>query len=346
MTPRTASRPHAHSSAPKGLSVLLSGLVPELGLAGEASFVAAEGGRSAPPIGDGEHGRLVPVTRPDGRVEGHLRCRSNDPAVLRRLHLLADFAGAAFGEAARARALADREGNIRRVAEQLQDSLLPPLPILASTSMAVRYRAAAREARVGGDFYDVFPLPNGLALIVVGDVMGKGVQAASRTSRITQTIRALTMQGLELQCLLARVDEQVSFQDPEILATLWCGIYDPDTGELTFASRGHPPALLVRADGNALRLEAEGLPLGMSDLAESPPEVRTRRLEPRDLLVVYTDGVIEASGDVIAGTQALIDICERHRQEPLSGVVDRALDELLADAGYADDAVMLLLRRR
>jgi phosphoserine phosphatase RsbU/P len=132
-------------------------------------------------------------------------------------------------------------------------------------------------------------------LVTVGDVVGKGVEAAVRTSRITQTLRALALRELPLDQLLALADEQVVWQDPEIMATLWCGMYEPDTGELAFASLGHPPALLLRSSGDPIRLELEGLPLGMRDLSPDPPEVCTRRLDARDLLVLYTDGVVEAS---------------------------------------------------
>jgi len=292
---------------------------------------------------------VIPLPSQDRRPAGVLRLKEAVPG--RELDLVLAHAATAFAHLQRRERMARRADAVRRVAERLQDALLPDLPELPNTLMDVRYRSAGREARVGGDFYDVFGLPDGRALLVVGDVMGKGIEAASRTSRITQTLRALALQGLDLQVLLERCHEQVTYQDPEIMATVWCGVYDPASGELEFASLGHPPALLLRggddpARHDAIRLELEGLPLGMRDLTDTPPETRSRRLGPRDLLVLYTDGVVEASGDFLAGVEALRAAVEARADEPLAEIVSDVLDEMLADADHRDDAVLFLLRRR
>jgi serine phosphatase RsbU (regulator of sigma subunit) len=321
----------------------LERLAVELGLAEAAAFVRASE--------LGGHPRLaaelvIAMHRTDGTPIGALLLHPIDEQAARHAQLLARHAAVALSSIARVRTIERRERATRRVAERLQDSLLPPIPELPFTSTKVSYRAAAREAKVGGDFYDVFPLPDGHVLVTVGDVVGKGIEAAVRTSRITQTLRALALQALPLDILLAQADEQVVWQDPDIMATLWCGLYEPRTGELSFASLGHPPALLLRSTGEPIRLELEGLPLGMRDLSPDPPEVRNRRLESRDLLVLYTDGVVEASGDYLAGQDALQQAIGAHRDDPLDIMLHAALDELLADANHSDDVVMLLLRRR
>lgn len=339
---------HQPALSAEQVTDLLVALVGDLGLAESPQFQAGQGGTKPPIEG------LVPApvyrgTTPSGRTRlaGVLWYRPKSGEVSHHVESLAAHASLALAAVADRDEVARREDSVRRIAEKLQDSLLPPLPLLDQTLLAVEYRAAGRDTRVGGDFYDVFPMPDGRVLIVVGDVMGKGVEAASRTSRITQTLRALAMQGLDLDELLARVDEQVSFQDPDIMATLWCGLYVPATGELDFASLGHPPALLVReGKEDPIHLALRGLPLGLRDLSEEPPEVRDRRLAPRDLLVLYTDGVIESSGDVIAGLEALHDAIRARRNEPLDRLVGECLDVLLAQGGHTDDAVMLLLRRR
>lgn len=336
-------QPHLSATA---VTSLLVELVRELGLAKEAHYLPADVDLAPPRSGLAsvavEHG----VSGSPHTLDGVLWYRPAVDDVARHVESLAAHAGLALSAATRRDEMARREENVRRIAEKLQDALLPPLPELHGTLLAVQYRAAGHDARVGGDFYDVFPLPDGRVLIVVGDVMGKGVEAASRTSRITQTLRALALQGLELDDLLARVDEQVSFQDPEIMATVWCGLYVPATGELDFASLGHPPALLVREGQDPVHLTLEGLPLGLRDLTDESPECRDRRLASRDLLVLYTDGVIETSGDVIAGLEALHEAIRTRRDEPLDRLVHEVLDELLAQGGHSDDAVMLLLRRR
>lgn len=336
-----------HLSATQITTSLIT-LVSDLGLAEDVRYLPADVG--APPREAELLAAPVHYTSPtSGRsvLDGMLWYRPLHDDAPRHVESLAAHAALALAAVIRRDEMARREDSVRRIAEKLQDSLLPALPPVSSTLLAVEYRAAGQQNRVGGDFYDVFPMPDGRVLVVVGDVMGKGVQAASRTSRITHTLRALALQGLELDELLARVDEQVSFQDPEIMATVWCGLYVPATGELDFASLGHPPALLLReAREEPIPLTLEGLPLGLRDLTEDPPECRNRLLASRDLLVLYTDGVIEASGDVIAGLDALHTAIRSRRDEPLDQLVRDALDELLAQGGHSDDAVMLLLRRR
>ena len=273
----------------------------------------------------------------------------DDPDADETLAVLAAHAAAAVITVRRLAEVARREQAVRQVAGLVTEELFPPLPALPGTSLEVEARTSWADLGlgVGGDFYDVFELPDATALVVVGDVVGKGVRAAGHVSRITQTLRALALQGLPLDEVLVRTDAQVRFQDPEIMATLWCGLYEPESGELRFASLGHPPALLLRGrDDSGVRLELTGLPLGMGDLATGPPEVRRRLLEPRDLLVLYTDGVVEAHRDFLAGQEALLEAVRRRIDEPLAHLISGALDELLEGAAHTDDAVMLLLRRR
>lgn len=325
----------------------LEGLVHELGLADDAVYVpatvAAEGMDER---SDDPQLLLAEVCGHAGALEGWLSCRPRDAVARRQAIALAAHAGIALARVSRVRETERRGAAVRRIAETLQDMLLPVPPVLANTAVAVQYRPAGREAKIGGDFYDVFPLPGGKVLIVVGDVVGKGIEAAVHTSLITQTLRALALQEMGLSRMLDRADEQVRWQDDELIATLWCGLYDPDSGEISFASLGHPPALLLRANGEATRLELEGLPLGLRELTVHPPEIRSRALEARDLLVLYTDGVVETSRDYLAGQEALLRAVSARREEPLQEILQGTMDELLFGAGHFDDAVMLLLRRR
>jgi serine phosphatase RsbU (regulator of sigma subunit) len=314
----------------------------DLGLATRATFLRALKSRTAP-VGDELD---IEVNTPDGAVQGVLRVDPKDAARTSRIRVLARHGGIALAAVIELRTMERKERTARRLAERLQDALLPALPEVPRTSVAVSYQAAAREAKVGGDFYDVFPLPDGRVLITVGDVVGKGVEAAVRTSRITQTLRALALEGLPLDALLARADTHVTWQDPDIIATLWCGVYEPASGELTFASLGHPPALLLRSTGDPIRLELSGLPLGLRELLPEDPEVRTRQLDTNDLLVLYTDGVVEAKGDYLEGQETLLQVMESHRDDPMQIILHDALGALLRGANRADDAVMLLLRRR
>jgi serine phosphatase RsbU (regulator of sigma subunit) len=316
-------------------------LAVQLGLAHEARFAPGTEG-SAP---QSAQDAAVEIRGLGGALAGVLWCTPASDEARQHLGLLARHAGLALDLLARAQLAEQREASARRIAERLQDALLPRVPDIPHTTIAVGYRAAAKEAKVGGDFYDVFPLPCGRILLSIGDVMGKGVAAAAHTSRITQTMRALALAELELDELLERLDEQVTWQEGDVMATVWCGLYEPTSGELAFASLGHPPALLLRAVGDPIRLELEGLPLGMRDLAERPPEIRTRRLDSRDLLVLYTDGVVEASRDYVAGLNALLGAVKARREEPVGELLDAALTDMLGEAAPTDDAAMLLLRR-
>lgn len=341
---------HEPQFSAEDIRQLLIQLVNELDLADSVTFVPDTSVAAGQEPDD--HGlvgievtRSLPTSKEGGGLEGVLWCRPRSPDARAGVEVLAAHAGAALAMVARREDVERREHGMRRVAERLQDAMLPELPDVAHTRLTVEYRAAGRETRVGGDFYDVFPLPWGSVLVVVGDVQGKGIEAASRTLLVTQTFRALALQGASLEELLERADDQVRYQDPEFMATVWCGLYQPATGEMRFASLGHPPALLLRAQTEPTRLELEGLPLGLRDLADEPPETRSRRLAPRDLLVLYTDGVVEASGDLVSGQEHLMEVIGRHREEPLQSLVASTLDELLAEGGHTDDAAMLLLRR-
>lgn len=333
---------HDPKLSPGGIVGALERKVVELGLAERATFLT----EIIDSPGESSGRTVVPVHGTDGTARGALSCDDVPGDGVWPLRLLASHAGAALDARVRVREARRREDALRVISEELQDALLPALPALERTTMDVAYRPASADARVGGDFYDALPLPDGRVLIVVGDVVGKGVQAASHTSRITYTLRSLALQGLELDELLKRCDEHVVHQDPGLMATVWCGLYEPASGELAFASLGHPPALLMRAEGDPISLALEGLPLGLRDLAEGPPEIRTRLLQPRDLLVLYTDGVVEASRDYLAGQKALLAAVEARRDEPLSELLTGVLDEMLTGAGHLDDAVMMLLRRR
>jgi phosphoserine phosphatase RsbU/P len=333
---------HSPGLTAEQVAELLVRLVTELGVGEEGAFLPAD----AAPEEPGEGYVVVPIHPPAGAEEraplvtmGALRCRLAHAEALPVVELLAAHAGAALASIA-------HQAEVRRVAERLQDVLLPPVPEIPGTLIEVRYRAASKEARVGGDFYDVFPLPDDRVLLTVGDVMGKGIEAAGRTSLITHTTRALALQGLPLDLLLERLDVQVCYQDPHIMATVWCGLYEPKTGELSFASLGHPPALLLRSESDPIHLTMEGLPLGMRDLFDEPPETRDRQLRSRDLLVLYTDGLVETSGDYLSGQEALLEAVVARHGEPLDTLVDEVMDELLSDAGHTDDAVVLALRRR
>ena len=184
------------------------------------------------------------------------------------------------------------------LARTLQESLLPPtLPEIPGLDVAARYRPAGYGVEVVGDFYDVFQSGREAWNIVVGDVTGKGINAAKVTALAHYTLRAAAMRSDSPSVALATLNralrEQVSIDDMRFLTALHLTFTPgPDSVRLAMCSAGHEPPLLKRADGHTAFIELRGTLLG----AMADPDLDDVRLDlqPGDQLVLYTDGVIDA----------------------------------------------------
>ncbi|WP_285496775.1 SpoIIE family protein phosphatase [Actinomadura sp. NBRC 104425] len=234
-------------------------------------------------------------------------------------------------------------------ARELQRDLLPrELPELPCLSAAAHYRPAGYGAEIGGDWYDVIPLSSERVALVIGDVMGHGISEAATMGRLRTAVRTLSDLDLPPDEILDRLNAIVGDLGEDYFATCLYGVYDPVTGVLSFASAGHPPPVLVRRDGTAAFLTAVGNPpLG----AAAPPfDTMTARLRDGDLLVLYTDGLVEAiDRDIESGMARLADtLTGALRAEPdmpLRTVRDNVTRALLpAHEPIADDAALLVLR--
>jgi phosphoserine phosphatase RsbU/P len=202
-------------------------------------------------------------------------------------------------ELLRARQESDRERQrLQGLVTTLQRSLLPPaLPAVAGLEAAAHYRIASAD-EVGGDFYDLFPLPGRWGLFL-GDVCGKGAPAAALTSLIRYTLRAAAVYepdpGAVLNTLNTALHQEYE-QDGRSFCTAIFGLLTPedDGFTLTFASGGHPDPLLMGADGTAAYQAAapRGMLLGVLD--DATYTAATIRLRPGDTLLLYTDGLTEA----------------------------------------------------
>jgi serine phosphatase RsbU (regulator of sigma subunit) len=186
-------------------------------------------------------------------------------------------------------------GKEHHVASILQSSILPErLPAISGIEAASFYLPAGVVAEIGGDYYDLFTTRDGIAVLAIGDVCGKGVQAATKTSMIKYSLRGMVAAGAtpgealtELNRLLA------SSGDPGDIVTAWIGFIDPGRHSLTYADGGHPPALLRRPEtGIFERLGPTGPLLGAIEGATYDEQIV--ELAIGDLLVTYTDGVTEA----------------------------------------------------
>jgi signal transduction histidine kinase/serine phosphatase RsbU (regulator of sigma subunit) len=244
-------------------------------------------------------------------------------------------------EADRLRGLYDRE---HRVAEALQRSLLPErLPAVPFLDLTGSYVPAEQAIRVGGDWYDALALVDGGVLLVIGDVAGHGLPAASVMGELRSAARAYALDGHSPAQLLRRMDSLMRTTERTFMATCLCMRIDPAMGTLTYASAGHPPAVLRRPDGIVVQLtEALAAPLGFLSARRGPEAVVP--LEPGAVLVMYTDGLVERRGQSIDdGIDRLTTALAQGDGEVDAGA-DRLLAALGAGDGLDDDVAMLVAR--
>ncbi len=204
---------------------------------------------------------------------------------------------------------------------------------------------------VGGDFYDVLPLPDGRLVLALGDVAGKGSPAALLMALLLAMLRTLVDEGLEAARLIERLNVQVAQHSPASrFITFFYGLYDPRTGILQFVNAGHLPPLLLRADGRFDRVGSTGggLALGMFDHATY--ETSEVTVEPGDVLVLYTDGITEADnpeGQAFedAGLEAVIARTSAGDPSQIGAAILAAVETYADDARLADDLTALVLKR-
>jgi serine phosphatase RsbU (regulator of sigma subunit) len=174
----------------------------------------------------------------------------------------------------------------RHIAETLQQALI------AGIELAALYQAAA-GSEVGGDFYSAWPIDGGRLALLVGDVSGKGVEAAGMTAMVRYMAEALSQHGGEPAPIVTELNALLNARLPEgSLVTLVLAVLDSEAGTLQWCSAGHPPPILIDAAGNQTVLEDPGPPCGAFEGATFVGHQEDFR--ERDVLVLYTDGIIEA----------------------------------------------------
>jgi phosphoserine phosphatase RsbU/P len=240
------------------------------------------------------------------------------------------------------------------MAEALQASLLPPhSPTVPGLDVAVRYHAASGEGQVGGDFFDVFPLPDGEWAVLIGDVAGRGPRAAALTALARYTLRAAaigaTTPSSVLQVLndVVRRELDASYQGDERFLTVAYLVIKPGTGgyEVKIACGGHPYPLARRADGTVEEVPCEGDLIGAFEVHEATD--RVVELSVDDALVLVTDGVLEARhGGVELGEEGLRQLIAASRAADASGLADEIEQAVLAYLGGnpKDDLAIVVLR--
>ncbi|MBW8795513.1 MAG: SpoIIE family protein phosphatase [Streptomyces sp.] len=287
------------------------------------------------------HSVLLAPLVSDGRVLGILLlARAGDSGPFSN-----EDATVARELAARAARALDRAVRFERehtMALELQRALLAEpgqLQQHAGVETTARYRPADDGSMIGGDWYDVLALPDGRTMLVIGDVMGHGVDAAVAMSHYRSTLRALALAGLSPRRILRHADRMVADSGFERVATCFLALGDPDVATLTYASAGHLPPVWLTPEGEMQLVPVPvGPPLG-SGLGRYEQGVAPER---GGVLLLYTDGLVERRGEDIDRGLARLTGLSLCPTDPLDKILDTVLAHL---AGGSEDDIALLAAR-
>ncbi len=232
-----------------------------------------------------------------------------------------------------------RSRDDRAAATALQRSLLPSdLPTVPGVEIAARY--VPGDGRVGGDWYDVFILPNGQLGLVMGDVAGSGLAAAVIMGRMRSALRAYALETADPADVLRKLDRKIQHFEPDPMATVAYAVLDPATGRLRVAAAGHfPPVAAVPGRRAALADIAVGVPIGVAD--DPPRETTTLALAPGTVLCFFTDGLIERRRIPI--DERLSRLCQVVAPGPPEGVCGAVMRDLVGREPAGDDIAVLAL---
>ncbi|MFF8670017.1 SpoIIE family protein phosphatase [Streptomyces sp. NPDC015242] len=315
---------------------------PLLRMQGEISGIALE-------LRTADGGRLPVLVTSTVKTDG-----DGEPLLIRTTVFDARDRRSYEEELLRARQESERERErLRQLATTLQATLLPPaLENVPGLDVAAYYHIASAD-EVGGDFYDLFPLAAGTWGLFLGDVCGKGATAAAVTSLARYTLRAAAVYDPDPAAVLGNLNTVLNHEysgadDPRFCTVLF-GLLTPDGDaggfHITLASGGHPPALLLRADGTADHLPTPGGQL-IGVLPDAAVATTSFRLAPGDTLLLYTDGLTEAhtaaSGGDRYGDDALLGFVRSLAPTTARRTVAAVRDLLAAlGSGVDDDAAVL-----
>jgi phosphoserine phosphatase RsbU/P len=233
------------------------------------------------------------------------------------------------------------------VAREIQMMMLPREMVTGGGLEAYGYTRPANT--VGGDFYDVLPMPNGRLLLALGDVAGKGSPAALLMALVLAILRTLVDEGAPPEAIAHRLNQQVARHAPSSrFVTLCLAVFDPSTGRLDYVNAGHTPPMLRRSNGQIERLCDGGMALGMFELATYTAGQTS--LGVGDVLVFYSDGITEAedaSGVPFddRGLQAVIDDHWWKDAAGLGHAIVTAVDAHIVETRLSDDLTVLAARR-
>ena len=242
----------------------------------------------------------------------------------------------------RLRVVYERE---HRVAETLQRNLLPErLPAIEGVELAARYLPAGKGAAVGGDWYDALERVDGRVVLVVGDVVGHGLRAAAVMGQLRNACRAYALVESSPAEVVARLNRLIVSGGEEAMATVLYLTLDRETGEVAFASAGHPPPLVLGPDGPSFLEGGRSVPVGASESAVF--REAEARLPEQATLLLYTDGLVERRDVALEDRFAQLRAAAGAAGGELEDLCDQVLQGVLGPAEPADDVALLAVRPR
>jgi PAS domain S-box-containing protein len=272
----------------------------------------------------------VPVRAPEGEVIGALTCcldrDANRPAFTEHDVVFAEELGRRAGIAMQHARAYEHE---RTIAVRFQEASLPAsLPKLPDVRLSADYRPGRSDATVGGDWYDAFLLSDGRVAITIGDVVGKGLDAAVTMAQLRQSMHSAASLVPEPNAMLTAAERTIRDISADAFATALAGIYDPRDRRLSFATAGHPGPFLRRADGAIEEFAFPGAMLGLRTNHTSDPI--TVATPPGSALVFFTDGLTELTRDLDEGfarvRAALSELDEPALENPAKSLIERVLN--------------------
>ncbi len=233
----------------------------------------------------------------------------------------------------------------KRIADTLQEAFSQrALPTVPTLRFSATYVPATKETKVGGDWYDALELPANRVLFAIGDVAGHGIDAAVTMNRARHALTSSALLDSDPASVLARVNAEL-LRDKAPMVTAVCGFADARTYEFVYSTAGHPPPLLLEPGRTPRLLDCGGLPLGILSANYDTYRIQT---VPGAMLVLYTDGAVEHSHDVIEGEKLLLaaaaEAAKRSDADPAT-IIHNAIfagrpvgdDVAILTIGFSDD---------
>jgi GAF domain-containing protein/anti-sigma regulatory factor (Ser/Thr protein kinase) len=230
----------------------------------------------------------------------------------------------------------------RRLTRILQQATLPSdLADVPNASVSAIYSAAAREERVGGDWYDAFDLGEDRVLLTIGDVTGHGLAASIVMAKVRHALNVVAMYERDLSRVVDVVEQIVLRRFPNAIATAFIAVLDTRKKTITYANAGHPYPLLRLRDGTQKELVAGGLPIGLRHMGKSDP-AKSADVADAALLVFYTDGLTETTRDAIAGQRLISETLDTDAILRVRSPADFIKIACKANEGSDDVAILAL----